>query len=351
MNTRNKTKKRLFLAGTLFLMLFLGLAAQADASWIENADGTYSYQKPNGEIAKKTWIKKVFYVDAAGIRVTGMQKIGRKWYYFSPKSGKLKKDRWVRIEGKYYYFDEDGVMQTKRWLEDYTYYVGKEGFRATKRWIDGRYLNKKGVACSGLRKIDGKYYYFDLKTHKKVTNSTLTVKGKRWQFDETGVGRKSSIQAPSAGVSVQPEYYTHPAMSDEKLLSYLIYCEAGNQPYEGKVAIGMVVLNRVYSRKFRASTVREVIYEKNQFNPTWNGAMARVIKKPSLVNAECKKAAKYVLKHRARFAAGKTIRLKLNGKKISFPYFYYMSQGSYYSFGLSVACTRIGDHVFFKSWY
>lgn len=351
MNTRNKNHKKLLLAGILFLMLFFGLAAQAEASWVENPDGTYSYQKVNGRIARNAWINDTYYVNANGIRVTGMQKIGKKYYYFSVKSGKLRKNRWIEIEGKYYYFDKDGVMQRKKWLADYTYYVGKDGSRVTNHWKNGRYLNKKGKACSGLRKINERYYYFDPKTHKKVTNKTVTVKGTRWQFNAKGVGRRSKIPAPGKGVNVQPEYYSHPAMSDEKLLSYLIYCEAGNQPYAGKVAIGMVILNRVYSKKFRASTVREVVYERNQFNPTWDGAMARVLKKPSLVNAECKKAAKYVLKYRARFAAGKTIKLKVNGKKIAFPYLFYMTQGSYYGFGLSASYVKIGDHVFFKSWY
>lgn len=347
----NKNKIRFLLTGMLFLMLFFGMTVQSDAAWTQNEDGTYSYQKPDGEIAKSCWIQDSYYVNEAGIRVSGKQKIGKKWYYFLPKNGKLCKKRWVKIEGKYYYFDKDGVMQQKKWLFDHTYYVGKEGQRLTNQWKNGRYLNKRGKAYSGLKKVEGEYYYFDSQTHKKVTDTTLTIKGKRWQFDSKGVGRKTKIKAPSSGMKVQPEYYTQPVVSDEKLLSYLIYCEAGNQPYEGKVAVGIVVLNRVYSKKFRGTTVREVIYEQNQFNPVWDGAMARVFKKPSLVNAECKKAAKYVLKNRAKFAAGKTVKLKVNGKKIKFPYLFYMTAGSYYGFGLSAAYTQIGAHVFFKSWY
>ena len=37
------------------------------------------------------------------------------------------------------------------------------------------------------------------------------------------------------------------AASEQELLAALIYCEAGNQPYEGQVAVGAVVMNRVKS--------------------------------------------------------------------------------------------------------
>ena len=35
--------------------------------------------------------------------------------------------------------------------------------------------------------------------------------------------------------------------ADKELLAALIFCEAGNQPYEGQVAVGAVVMNRVKS--------------------------------------------------------------------------------------------------------
>lgn len=44
-----------------------------------------------------------------------------------------------------------------------------------------------------------------------------------------------------------------------ELVAQLIRCEAGNQPYEGKVAVGCTVWNRVESRKY-PNTVYEVIF-------------------------------------------------------------------------------------------
>ena len=51
---------------------------------------------------------------------------------------------------------------------------------------------------------------------------------------------------------------------EQELLAALIYCEAGNQPYEGQVAVGAVVMNRVRSGSY-PNTISEVIYQSGQF--------------------------------------------------------------------------------------
>ncbi|WP_026665504.1 cell wall hydrolase [Butyrivibrio sp. FC2001] len=66
------------------------------------------------------------------------------------------------------------------------------------------------------------------------------------------------------------------AGADEaRLLAALIYCEAGNQSYEGKVAVGAVVMNRVKSGAY-AGTIPGVIYASGQFTPALNGTVDRV---------------------------------------------------------------------------
>lgn len=57
--------------------------------------------------------------------------------------------------------------------------------------------------------------------------------------------------------------------SEETLLAALVQAEAGNQGYDGMLAVASVVMNRVLSPQFRtANTITEVIYQKNQFEPT-----------------------------------------------------------------------------------
>ena len=66
------------------------------------------------------------------------------------------------------------------------------------------------------------------------------------------------------------------ANADElRLLGALIYCEAGNQSYEGMVGVGAVVMNRVRSGAY-PNTIHGVIYASGQFTPALNGKVARI---------------------------------------------------------------------------
>lgn len=60
---------------------------------------------------------------------------------------------------------------------------------------------------------------------------------------------------------------------DRKLMANIIYCEAGAEPYEGQVAVGAVVVNRVLSSVY-PDTVVGVIYQKKQFSPVASGRLA-----------------------------------------------------------------------------
>lgn len=60
------------------------------------------------------------------------------------------------------------------------------------------------------------------------------------------------------------------------LLSALIYCEAGSESYEGKIAVGAVVCNRVRNASYPDS-LQGVIYASGQFSPAMNGKLDRVM--------------------------------------------------------------------------
>lgn len=66
------------------------------------------------------------------------------------------------------------------------------------------------------------------------------------------------------------------AAREEELLAALIFCEAGNQPYEGQVAVGAVVMNRVNSGQF-PDTITDVIYQSGQFTPAMTGWLDSVL--------------------------------------------------------------------------
>ena len=63
------------------------------------------------------------------------------------------------------------------------------------------------------------------------------------------------------------------AEEDRYLLANLIYCEAGGEPYAGKLAVGAVVINRLLSSVY-PDTVTGVIYQRSQFSPVGSGRLA-----------------------------------------------------------------------------
>jgi N-acetylmuramoyl-L-alanine amidase len=69
--------------------------------------------------------------------------------------------------------------------------------------------------------------------------------------------------------------------SDKELLARLVHAEAKGEPYRGKVAVAGVVLNRLDSGEFPDS-VRDVIYQKNQFSPVGDGSINKAAGKDAV---------------------------------------------------------------------
>lgn len=124
---------------------------------------------------------------------------------------------------------------------------------------------------------------------------------------------------------------------DLRLMSAIIYCEAGGQCYAGKLAVGCVVMNRKRSSAF-PNTIEKVIRQPYQFGPVRTGKFSVELKKyrqgayNSGARKECKKAAKAVL-------SGQDY-VKRNGKKIN------MRKYHFFNGNLPNAKLRISGHEF-----
>lgn len=79
------------------------------------------------------------------------------------------------------------------------------------------------------------------------------------------------------------------AEGDRYLLANLIYCEAGGESYEGQLAVGSVVINRVLSSMY-PNSVTGVIYQKSQFSPAGSGRLALALT-ANKATASCYQAA------------------------------------------------------------
>lgn len=82
--------------------------------------------------------------------------------------------------------------------------------------------------------------------------------------------RLSQLAAQSAWRDLSQITYEE---GDLYLLANLIYCEAGAEPYEGQLAVGAVVINRLCSSVY-PNTITGVIYQYKQFSPVLDGHLA-----------------------------------------------------------------------------
>lgn len=126
---------------------------------------------------------------------------------------------------------------------------------------------------------------------------------------------KAEEQEDTSGVVYVPED------SDAYLLGAIIQCEAEGESYEGKLAVGSVVLNRVKSSYF-PNSISGVIYQSGQFSPVASGRLAYRLEIG--VNSTCLQAAQEVL----------------NGN-ITLSCLYFRTNNGY------VQGTVIGNHVFY----
>ena len=97
--------------------------------------------------------------------------------------------------------------------------------------------------------------------------------------------------------TVENEQFTD---EEEYLLAKLAMAEAEGEDLKGKAFVMLVVLNRVNDDEF-PDTIKEVIFQENQFSPIDNGRWDRV--EP---NEDCYEAVKVVMEAKYDYSGGAT---------------------------------------------
>ncbi|SDK20139.1 cell wall hydrolase [Natronincola ferrireducens] len=127
---------------------------------------------------------------------------------------------------------------------------------------------RAGVSLGQLRSING------LNSDTIYIGQVLKTKG---TSPTTNVAAATNTQSPSRGGSQRDE--------DIYWLSRIIHAEAQGEPYQGKVAVGNVILNRVRSGKF-PNTIYGVIFDRQdgytQFSPVIDGTIYNTPHKDSV---------------------------------------------------------------------
>lgn len=142
---------------------------------------TYLFQDNCKQFTKgfRTLNGATYYVNNKRYVVTGVQKVGGKYYLFDSESGQMLYG-FQKQKGKYYYLDpETGVMARNIivTINKQRYYFASNGVRKTGLITykgSKYYFNpKNGKMLTGWRKINKNYYYFDKKTGKMQKNKWI----------------------------------------------------------------------------------------------------------------------------------------------------------------------------------
>lgn len=104
--------------------------------------------------------------------------------------------------------------------------------------------------------VSSEYVEVDLNLGTALNNDEVAEK----EAEEAGITKKPGVDASA---------------DETALLAALIQCEAGNGSYDGMLAVGSVVMNRVRSGAY-PNSISGVIYQGGQFPPALNGSVAAI---------------------------------------------------------------------------
>ncbi|MGG2067405.1 L,D-transpeptidase family protein [Bacillus sp. S14(2024)] len=155
----------------------------------KQTNGKWYFYDGNG-VMKTGWLLdggRWYYLDGNGAMKTGWTLDGGKWYYLDGSG--VMKTGWLSDGGKWYYLDGSGVMKTG-WISDggKWYYLDGSGVMKTGWLLDGGkwyYLDKSGVMKTGWLLDGGKWYYLD---KSGVMKTGWLLDGGKWYYlDGSGV--------------------------------------------------------------------------------------------------------------------------------------------------------------------
>lgn len=155
----------------------------------------------------------------------------------------------------------------------------------TADWVAIDYGGKTGYVSSEYVQVDFEIDYGETVEQVKEREE---VEAARLEAEKEAAAAKKK-QEKAAQVEKEANKAAALAADDSVLLAALIQCEAGEEPYEGQVAVGAVVMNRVKSGAY-PNTVKGVIYASGQFTPAGSGQVGRVVASGK-IKASCLQAA------------------------------------------------------------
>lgn len=116
--------------------------------------------------------------------------------------------------------------------------------------------------------------------HTKInsTSDELELSAEALANAEAAQDAADRVETSSPDSSTSESNPTEVPTDDFVLFAALLQCEAGSSNYDALLAVATVVMNRVESSRY-PNNLYDVIYQRGQFSPTWNGSLKRVLSK------------------------------------------------------------------------
>lgn len=207
------------------------------------------------------------------------------------------------VSNEYLYFGDDAESQAKE-VGNLTAYSDTETLRVRKDPnLDGEVVGllANGEAVEAVSESNGwvevKYDgntayvsadYVDVRYDVEEAESMAAIKAR-----EAAEAKKKEAQKAAEANRVSLKNAVLATASEQDILAALIQCEAGGESYEGQLAVGSVVMNRVRSGGY-PSTITDVIYASGQFTPANSSKMSNLILNQN-IKASCRQAAQEVV--------------------------------------------------------
>ena len=145
--------------------------------------GKWYYFDQDGNRLHST-IYKGYAFDQDGVMIeNSWTKLDNQWYYADP-SGRLAQNTWKKINGAWYYFDQTGNMLSKTSIDGY--FLSQSGAMASHGWQELNHvwyyvLPSGKISQDKWEKINGSWYYFD-KEGRMLSETTF----KGYLFKKSG---------------------------------------------------------------------------------------------------------------------------------------------------------------------
>ena len=136
--------------------------------------------------------------------------------------------------------------------------------------------------------VSAQYVSVELELGKAISVEEEQAAIKQAKADAAAKQAAAAKKAKKAAPGTQQKAAVPASYDDVTLLAALIQCEAGTSSYDGELAVGAVVMNRVKSG-MGGGTISGVIYQSGQFTPARNGRLSSVLAHG--VNGNCLAAA------------------------------------------------------------